>query len=52
MSAESDSFYLALVIRPVVSFVLLFGAVVLGRWILSKLPDGKLKTLLSRRVGP
>lgn len=52
MSVEQSNFFIALAIKPFVAFVLLFAAVLLGRWILSKLPEGRVKALLSRRVGP
>lgn len=50
--SEQEGFWIAMAVKPLVAFVMLFTAVVLGRLILSKLPEGKLKTLLSRRVGP
>lgn len=52
MPAEQENFLLAMAIKPFVAFVLILAASLLGRWILGKIPDGKLKRLLSRRVGP
>lgn len=39
-------------LKPLIAIPFFLVAVLLGRWILSKLPEGKLKALLSRRVGP
>lgn len=39
-------------LRPFILLPMFIGAVLLGRWILSRMKDGKLKRLLSRRVGP
>jgi hypothetical protein len=39
-------------LRPFILIPLFIAAVLLGRWILSRMKDGKLKRLLSRRVGP
>ena len=49
---EQQGFFLAMLIKPLVAFTMIFAAVYLGRLILNRLPNGKLKTLLSRRVGP
>jgi hypothetical protein len=52
MSSEQETFYLALAVKPFVAFAVMLVASLIGRAILHKLPDGKLKTLLSSRVGP
>lgn len=52
MSLEQQSWLLAMAIKPLVAIPILLIAVLLGRWILTKLPEGKAKKLLSRRLGP
>jgi uncharacterized Tic20 family protein len=52
MSAEQETFLLAMFFKPFVAFVFFFVAVVLGRLILWKMPEGKVKRLLSRDIGP
>jgi ABC-type glycerol-3-phosphate transport system permease component len=52
MSEEQGTWLLAMAVKPLIALPFLLVAVFLGRWILRKLPEGKLKTLLSRRVGP
>jgi hypothetical protein len=47
-----DNWLIALAIKPFVLIALLVPVAILGRWILSRLPDGRLKRLLSHRVGP
>lgn len=49
---EQEGFFMAMLIKPFVAFSMLFVAVILGRLILSKIPEGRVKSLLSRRVGP
>ncbi len=49
---EQETWLLAMALKPLVAIPILVATVILGRWVLSKLPDGKLKTLLARRVGP
>ncbi len=49
---EQDGFLLAMTIKPLVAIAFFLVAAILGRLILSMLPEGKLKKLLSRRVGP
>lgn len=43
---------IALFLKPAVALVIMIPVVLLGRFILLRMPDGKLKRLLSRRVGP
>lgn len=52
MTPEQEGFFLAMLFKPLVAFVFLFVAVVLGRLILNRIPEGRVKRLLSRRVGP
>jgi hypothetical protein len=52
MSSEQETFFLALAVKPFVAFVVMLVAALIARAILVKLPEGKLKSLLSRRVGP
>ncbi len=42
----------ALVVKPFVAVAFLVPVVIAGRLILRALPDGPLKRVLSRRVGP
>jgi hypothetical protein len=52
MGAEQETWVWAMAFKPLIAIPFFLVAVFLGRWILSKLPEGKLKALLSRRVGP
>jgi hypothetical protein len=52
MGAEQETWLWAMALKPLIALPFFLVAVLLGRWILNKLPEGKLKTLLSRRVGP
>jgi hypothetical protein len=52
MSAEQESWLIAMAVRPLIAIAFLVVVALLARLILSKLPEGKLKELLSRRVGP
>lgn len=42
----------AIPLKPFVALAVFLPAVMLGRWILRRLPEGRLKRLLSLRVGP
>lgn len=52
MGAEQEIFGWTMLLKPLVALPFFLVAVFLGRWILNRLPEGKLKALLSRRVGP
>lgn len=52
MPAEQEGFFLAMALKPLFAIVLFAFVAVLARLILRAIPDGKLKQLLSRRVGP
>lgn len=43
---------IALAIKPVVFLAIMIPVTLLGRWTLRRMPEGRLKRLLSRRVGP
>ncbi len=52
MSEEQEMWMLGLVFKPAIAFVFFLVAAILARLILRLIPNGKLKKLLSRRVGP
>lgn len=41
-----------LLLKPLIFIAVMIPVVLLGRFILSRLPEGRVKRLLSRRVGP
>lgn len=43
---------LAYLVKPFIFLAIMIPVTLMGRWILSRMKDGRLKRLLSRRVGP
>lgn len=52
MPAEQENFLIAMAIKPLIAIVFFVFVAILARLILRALPEGRLKRLLSRRVGP
>lgn len=52
MSAEQETFALAMFLKPFVAVVFLLIAVYLSKVILRFIPEGRVKRLLTRRIGP
>ncbi len=46
------TFAVVMLLKPLVAMLVMVPVCVLSRLILARLPDGPIKTLLSRRVGP
>lgn len=49
---EQEGFFIALLLKPFVLIVLFVAVAVLARLIMSRIPEGRLKRLLAKRVGP
>lgn len=48
----TKAYWLSAFLRPFIMLVFMLGVVAVARLLLSFLPEGKLKRLLTRRVGP
>lgn len=48
----TKAFWLSAFLRPFIMLVFMFFVAVAARGLLALLPEGKLKRLLTRRVGP
>lgn len=43
---------LGMLLRPIVAFLVMLGVVAFARWLMSFVPEGRIKRLLTRRIGP
>lgn len=49
---EQEGFFMAMLLKPFVMIVLMLVVMILARLIMSRIPEGRVKRLLSRRIGP
>jgi hypothetical protein len=47
-----SDFAIAMLVKPLVLLALFVPAALLGRWVIRRIPEGRVKRLLSSRIGP